>query len=63
MGHYRLHYVDGLRGETVRVRKFEAESDGTAVAFGADVRSLTAMELWEGDRKVMHWDAFPSMGN
>ena len=51
-----------MRGETVRVRKFEVESDGTAVAFGADVRSLTAMELWEGDRKVRHWDAFPPMG-
>ena len=62
MGHYRLHYVDGFRGETVGVREFEAESDEAAVAFGADVRSLTAMELWEGDRKVRHWDAFPPMG-
>jgi hypothetical protein len=62
VGHYRLHYLDGVRGDIVRVRKFEAESDEAAVAYGADVRSLTAMELWEGDRKVTHWDAFPPMG-
>ena len=63
VGNYRLHYLDGIRGDIVSVREFEAEGDEAAFAYGEYVRSLTAMELWEGDRKVMHWDAFPSMGN
>jgi hypothetical protein len=54
-----LHYVDGFGGDVVRVREFEAENDEAALTYGEDVRSLTAMELWEGDRKVRHWDAFP----
>ena len=63
VGNYHLHYLDGIRGDIVSVREFEAEGDEAAFAYGEYVRSLTAMELWEGDRKVMHWDAFPSMGN
>jgi len=62
VGQYRLHYLDGIRGDIVRVREFEAESDEAAIAYGADVRSLTAMELWQGDRKVRHWDEFPPVG-
>jgi hypothetical protein len=59
VGYYRLHYLDGFRADTVRVREFEAESDEAAIAYGIDVRSLSPMELWQGDRRVRHWDAFP----
>ena len=59
VGHYRLHYLDVVRGDIVRVREFEADSDEAAIAYGDDVRSLTSMELWEGERRVRQWDAFP----
>ena len=58
VGYYRLHYLDGFRGD-VRVREFEAENDEAAIAYGDDVRSLSQMELWQGDRRVRHWDSFP----
>ena len=58
---YRLQYVDGSGGHIVRVREFDAEADEVAIAYADEIRSLTAMELWEGDRRVKEWDGFPPM--
>ena len=58
---YRLYYLDGFNGHIVRVREFDADSDEAAIAYGDEVRSLSPMELWDGDRKIKHWDAFPPM--
>ena len=63
VGHYRLHYLDGFRADVVRVREFEAESDEEAIAYSDAVRSLTPMELWEGDRRVSRWGPFPPGSN
>jgi hypothetical protein len=60
---YRLHYLDGFRGEAVSIREFQAETDETAIAYADEVRSLTAMELWQGDRRVKQWDAFPPIAD
>lgn len=59
MAHYRLHYLDALEGSTIRVRQLEAESDDAAIAYSEQVRSLTAMELWQADRRIRQWDCFP----
>jgi hypothetical protein len=47
----------------VRVREFGAENDEAAIAYGEEVRSLTAMELWEDDRKVKAWACFPPINS
>ena len=56
---YRLHYLDGSGGNIVLVREFEAQNDDAAIAYADDVRSLAAMELWQGEQKMKQWDAFP----
>jgi len=61
VGFYRLYYLDGYSGHIMRVREFDAENDQAAIAYGDEVRSLSPMELWDCDRKIKQWDAFPPM--
>ena len=58
MASYQLRYFDVL-GAVALTRDFEAESDEAAKAYADNARGLTPMELWELDRKVNRWDAFP----
>jgi hypothetical protein len=59
MAVYQLRYFDAFGGGIVRAREFQAESDEAAVAYADDARGLAPMELWEGDRRIKQWDAFP----
>jgi hypothetical protein len=61
VGHYRLQYLSGSSGDLVHVREFEAESDEAAIGYADEVRSLSYMELWEGQRRLKTWDAVPPM--
>jgi hypothetical protein len=56
---YQLRYFDGFSGKVVRAREFQADSDQAAMLYADDVRGLAPMELWEHDRKIKQWGAFP----
>ena len=56
---FRLQYVDLFSGNILRARDFQAASDEAAIAYAEEARGLTAMELWQGDRKIKQWGAFP----
>jgi|tagenome__1003787_1003787.scaffolds.fasta_scaffold20980432_7 hypothetical protein len=60
MAVYQLRYFDAFTGNAVSARDFEAESDQAAITYADDARGLARMELWEHDRKIKQWDAFPS---
>ena len=53
---YRLYFFNPL-GHIERFREFEAATDAAAAAEADGWRSLNAMELGSGRRKVRHWDA------
>ena len=53
---YRLYFFNPL-GHIERFREFEAATDSAAAAQADGWRTLGAMELWSGRRKVRHWDA------
>jgi hypothetical protein len=59
VAYYRLYYLDRLSGHVDHFREFEAESDEAAIAYADDTRGLTPMELWNGERKIKDWEAFP----
>jgi hypothetical protein len=59
MAVYQLRYFDAFRGNVVRARDFQAESDQAAIAYADDARGLAPMELWERDRKIKQWGALP----
>jgi hypothetical protein len=56
---YRLQFVDHFSGKILRARDFDAATDEMAVRYAEDARGLAAMELWDADRKIKQWDAFP----
>ena len=62
MALYELRYLDAVRRLIVIRRSFEAESDELAVIHAEDARGLAPMELWQGERKIREWDAFPPTG-
>ena len=61
MAYYRLYFLDGDRGHIREFREFEAEDDLIALAQAAVWRSVTAMELWCGGRKVRRWVGIASL--
>ena len=60
MSVYRLQYVDVFSGNVMRARDFEAATEEAAITYAEEARGLASMELWDADRKIKHWDAFPS---
>ena len=57
MAYYRLYFMNGPSGRIQEFREFEADDDWAALQRAADWRSVSAMELWCGRRKVRAWDA------
>ena len=58
MAYYRLLYLD-LRNDVVHVYDFRSRNDMEAIYIAEAKRGLSAMELWEGGRRIGHWDCFP----
>ena len=59
MASYRLKFLVAFSGKATLSRDFEAETDAAAIAYADDARGMTAMELWNEERKVKRWEAFP----
>jgi len=57
MAYYRLYQLHGPRNEVASFEEFDANDDDEAIARGETYRSVNAMELWSGHRKVRRWDA------
>ena len=58
VAYYRLLYLD-LRNDVVHVYDFRSRNDMEAIYIAEAKRGLSAMELWEGGRRIGHWDCFP----
>jgi len=43
----------------VHVYDFRSRNDMEAIYIAEAKRGLSAMELWEGGRRIGHWDCFP----
>jgi hypothetical protein len=56
MAYYRLYFLDG-RSHIEHFHEFEADTHAAAVAQADEWRTLNAMELWSGRRKVKRWEA------
>ena len=59
MRYYRLYFMNLASGHIDQFREFESLDDEAAVAAAEDWRDGQAMELWNQDRKLKHWDARP----
>jgi len=57
MRYYRLYFMDRFSGHIEHFREFEADDDAAALAIAEDWREAQPMELWNRERKLMHWDA------
>jgi hypothetical protein len=60
MSVYQLRYFDVFIGHVACVREFESETDQAAIIYADDARGLAPMELWQGDRLLKRWPAFPA---
>jgi hypothetical protein len=60
MAYYRLSFMNGPSGRIQEFREFEANDDCAALRRAADWRTVSAMELWCGGRKVRTWDGLAS---
>jgi len=58
MPDFRLLFL-GADGRTAHSCDFHAGDEDEAVLIAEYKRTLCAMELWVGDRKVRRWAAFP----
>ena len=58
MAYYRLLFLD-LRNEVVHAYDFHSRNDMEAMHIAEAKRGLPAMELWDGGRRIKHWDCFP----
>ncbi len=56
---YRITYVRRDQAEVIPGPEFEADTDLEAILLADDRRTLSAMELWCGERLVQRWDSFP----
>ncbi len=56
---FQLRYLDAYSRKVVLTRDFGAESDEAAITYANAARGLASMELWQGDRKIGFWEAFP----
>lgn len=55
MAYYRLYFLNGSN-RIEHFREFEAITDLVAMAQADEWRTLGAMELWSGQRKVRRWE-------
>lgn len=62
MRYYRLYFMDRVSGHIDHFREFEAEDDDAALATAEHWRNGQAMELWNLERKLKHWDTPPPDG-
>ncbi|HEV2593951.1 MAG TPA: hypothetical protein VGU01_01980 [Sphingomicrobium sp.] len=59
MRYYRLYFMDRSGGHIDHFREFEAENDDAALATAEDWHDGQAMELWNQERKLKHWNVAP----
>jgi hypothetical protein len=59
MRYYRLYFMGRSGGHIDHFREFEAENDDAALATAEDWQDGQAMELWNLERKLKHWDIEP----
>ena len=59
MPYYRLYFMDRFNGHIDHFREFEAENDEAALAICEGWQEDRPMELWNGPRKLKHWDEAP----
>ena len=58
MAYYRLLFLDRDNG-VVHVLDFHSRNDMEAIHIAEGKRGLSAMELWDGGRRIKRWDCFP----
>jgi hypothetical protein len=58
VAYYRLLFLDFGNG-VVGACDFHSRNDREAIHIAEAKRGLSAMELWDGGRKIKHWDCFP----
>ena len=58
VAYYRLLFLNPANG-VVHAWDFRSRSDMEAMHIAEGKRGLSAMELWDGSRKVKRWDCFP----
>ena len=58
MAYYRLLFLDRGNG-VVHAIDFNSRNDCEALHIAEGKRGLSAMELWDGGRKIKRWDSFP----
>ena len=58
MNYYRLLFLDRDNG-VVHKCDFHSRNDKEAIYIAQGKRDLSAMELWDGGRKIKRWDRFP----
>ena len=57
MGGYRLYFMDRFSGHIDHRRDFIADNDAQASEIAHGWYTGGPMELWQGGRKLKHWDA------
>ena len=55
---YRLLFLDADNC-VVLAHDFHSRNDKEAIHIAEGKRGLSAMELWDGGRKVKRWECFP----
>jgi len=57
MAGYRLYFMDGFTGHIEQRREFFADDHDAAVAVAEAWSNGQPMELWQGEHKLMRWEA------
>ncbi len=55
MRYYRLYFFDRFSGHIDQFREFEAEGDAAAIKVAEAWGDGRAMELWNRERRLKHW--------
>jgi hypothetical protein len=58
VAYYRLLFLD-LDNAIVNSCDFHSRNHSEAIHIAEGKRGLSAMELWDGARKIKRWDCFP----
>ncbi|HTK58598.1 MAG TPA: hypothetical protein VL336_06415 [Sphingomicrobium sp.] len=58
MAYYRLLFLN-LRNDVVHAYDFRSRNDMEAMHIAEAKRGLSALELWQGARRIKRWDSFP----
>lgn len=61
MRYYRLYFMHRFSGHIDHFREFEAEDDEAAFVIAEGWREQVPMELWNGERKLRHWEEVSSL--